>query len=73
MAAQEKLIVEAENRIGASVGDWVMIEGAASKVATAIVLVYVLPLLLFFLGYFFARGYQAMERWPVFWASCWGS
>jgi positive regulator of sigma E activity len=55
MAAQENLIVEAENRIGASAGDWVMIEGATRKVAAAIGLVYVLPLALFFLGYFLAQ------------------
>jgi positive regulator of sigma E activity len=55
MAAQEKLIVEADNQIGAVVGDWVLIEGSTGKVAQAIALVYVLPLVLFFLCYFLAE------------------
>ena len=52
MAAKEKIIVEAQNLIGARPGDVVNIEGATGKVALAIGLVYVLPLVLFFLGYF---------------------
>lgn len=52
MAAKEKIIVEAENLIGARPGDAVNIEGQTGKVALAIGLVYVLPLVLFFLGYF---------------------
>lgn len=52
MAAKEKIVVEAENLISACPGDQVMIEGATKKVAAAIVLVYVLPLVLFFLCYF---------------------
>ena len=55
MAAKEKIIVEAENLIGARPGDRVVIEGATKKVAAAIVLVYVLPLVLFFLGYFLTQ------------------
>ena len=52
MAAKERIIVEAENLIGARPGDTVNIEGQTGKVALAIGLVYVLPLVLFFLGYF---------------------
>lgn len=52
MAAKESLVVEAENLIGAKPGDQVVIEGETGKVASAILLVYVLPLILFFLGYF---------------------
>jgi sigma-E factor negative regulatory protein RseC len=55
MAAQENLIVEADNRIGAATGDWVLIEGSTGKVAEAIALVYVLPLVLFFLFYFLSE------------------
>lgn len=58
MAAKEKIIVEARNLIGAKPGDRVIIEGAATKVATAILLVYVLPILLFFLGYFVTEHYS---------------
>lgn len=58
MAAKERIIVEAENRIGARPGDQVIIEGATGKVAAAIVLVYVLPLVLFFLGYFLTQYFS---------------
>ncbi len=56
MAAKERIIVEAENSIGARPGDQVLIEGDTGKVAAAIVLVYVLPMVLFFLGYFVAEA-----------------
>ncbi len=58
MAAKEKIIVEAENLIGARPGDQVVIEGATRKVAAAIVLVYVLPLVLFFLAYFLTAHFS---------------
>lgn len=64
MAAKEKIIVEARNLIGARPGDQVVIEGATGKVAMAIVLVYVLPLVLFFLGYFLAQ-YFTIPPEPV--------
>lgn len=56
MAATEKIIVEAENLIGAHPGDDVIIEGEGGKVAWAILLVYVIPVLLFFVGYFTGQG-----------------
>lgn len=52
MAAREELIVHARNEIGARPGDQVWIEGETKKVALAIWLVYGLPVVLFFLGYF---------------------
>lgn len=55
MAAKERIVVEAENLIGAKPGDRVMIEGETSKVAFAIGIVYVLPVALFFLLYFVAE------------------
>lgn len=57
MAAKEKIIVEAENLIGARPGDRVTIQGATGKVATAIMLVYVIPVVLFFLGYFLTEHF----------------
>lgn len=56
MAATEKLIVEAENLIGARPGDNVVIEGETGKVAWAICLVYVIPVILFFAGYFVGQS-----------------
>ncbi len=55
MAAQEELIVSAENLIGAKVGDSVYIEGETKKVAWAILLVYVIPVILFLGGYFLGQ------------------
>lgn len=56
MAATEQIVVEAENLIGAGPGDSVMIEGEAGKVAWAVAVVYVIPLILFFLGYFLGQS-----------------
>lgn len=54
MAAGETLVVDAENLIGAKPGDSVIIQGKTAKVVSAILFVYILPVVLFFLGYFAA-------------------
>ncbi len=60
MAAKECVVVQADNRIGAKVGDRVVIEAASAQVFSAILLVYALPVLLFFTGYFLgARFFSA--------------
>lgn len=51
-AAQETLILTAQNPIGAAAGDVVMVESASSPVLKAAAVVYILPLFLFFAGYF---------------------
>lgn len=58
MAAQEEIIVSAENLIGARVGDTVYIEGETKKVAWAILLVYVIPVVLFLVGYFLGQQWD---------------
>ena len=55
MAAKEEIIVSAENLIGARTGDSVYIEGETKKVAWAIMLVYVIPVVLFLAGYFLGQ------------------
>ena len=55
MAAKEEIIVSAENLSGAKTGDSVYIEGETKKVAWAIVLVYVIPVVLFLAGYFLGQ------------------
>ena len=55
MAAKEEIIVSAENLIGAKTGDSVYIEGETKKVAWAIVVVYVIPVVLFLAGYFLGQ------------------
>lgn len=56
MAAKERVTVQAENLIGAVPGDRVMIETETGRVFSAIFLVYALPVVLFFLGYFLLSG-----------------
>lgn len=55
MAAKERVTVQAENLIGAEPGDRVVIEAAGCQVFSAILLVYALPIILFFAGYFLGK------------------
>ena len=50
-AAQEALIFQAENPIGAKAGEMVTVRSATKPVLTAAAILYVVPLMLFFLGY----------------------
>ena len=51
-----KIRVEATNDIGAQIGDRVEIEARTSRVLGAAVLVYVVPFVLFFIGYAIAAA-----------------
>ena len=51
-AAKEAVLFTAENRIGACRGDLVKVESATGPVLKAAVVLYVIPLVLFFLGYY---------------------
>lgn len=60
-AAQETLVFEAENPIGAKAGELVTISSASGPVIKAAAMLYVVPLVLFFVGYWigaaaWARG-----------------
>ena len=55
-AAKEVMIFEAQNPIGAGRGDLVVIRSETGPVMKAVGVFYVLPLVLFFLGYYV--GYQ---------------
>ena len=50
-AAQEAIVFEARNPIGARTGDFVTVESETGPVLKAAVVLYMLPLALFFLGY----------------------
>ena len=50
-AAKETLVVTAQNPIGAVRGDLVKVESATGPLMKAVMVLYVLPLILFFLGY----------------------
>lgn len=51
-AAKEAVVFTAQNPIGAKVGDLVKVESQTAPVLKAAVVLYVLPLVLFFLGYY---------------------
>ena len=51
-AAKETMVFEAANAIGAKRGDLVKVESATGPVMKAAVVLYVIPLVLFFLGYY---------------------
>ena len=51
-AAKEYMIFEAQNPIGARTGDLVVIKSETGPVMKAVGVFYVLPLVLFFLGYY---------------------
>lgn len=50
-AAQETLMLKAQNPIGAQAGDLVILESCSGPVLAAAAALYILPLVLFFLGY----------------------
>lgn len=50
-AAKETLVLRARNLIGARPGDLVVIESGSSSVLKAAAVLYILPLVLFLLGY----------------------
>ena len=51
-AAKETLLLKADNPIGACRGDLVKLESASGPVLKAAAVLYMLPMVLFFLGYF---------------------
>ena len=59
-AAQETLVLTAKNPIGAKAGELVILESRTGPVLAAAAAVYLLPLVLFFLGYL--AGSMLWER-----------
>ena len=56
-AAQETMVLTARNPIGAGVGDLVVIESQSGPVLAAAAVFYMIPLVLFFLGYLAGDGF----------------
>ena len=50
-AAKETIVFEAKNDLGARVGDLVKVESASGPVLQAAMVMYMLPMVLFFAGY----------------------
>ena len=59
-AAKEAILLEAKNPIGAKPGDLVRVESATGPVLQAALVMYMLPMVLFFVGY--AIGAAAFGR-----------
>ena len=57
-AAEESLMLTARNPIGARPGDLVVIRSESGPVLTGAAVLYVLPLVLFFLGYILGMTWQ---------------
>ncbi len=51
-AAQESLLFRADNPIGARIGDTVVVRSESGPVLRGAMVLYLLPMVLFFLGYF---------------------
>ena len=58
-AQKETMIVTADNPIRARVGDFVTLTSDTASVMKAVVAVYLVPLVLFFVGYFAMPGGEA--------------
>ena len=56
-AAQETMLLRVDNPIGAAPGDLVTITGETAPVLKAAAVLYLAPLVLFFLGYFLGGGW----------------
>lgn len=52
----ETVVVPAENRLGAAAGDDVVVSSSTRQVLRLAMMLYLMPLALFFLGYFQAGG-----------------
>lgn len=55
----------AKNDIGAQPGDKVVVESSTKKIFGVVALVYVLPVVLFLLGYFLSKGLSEGARYAI--------
>ena len=61
-AVQEKILIAAENPIGAAVGDTVTISANSKSVLLSAAVLYVLPVMLFFVGYLIGMGFSLAKE-----------
>ena len=59
-AAKETIVFDAKNELGARVGDLVKVESATGPVLQAALVMYMLPMLLFFAGYALGQALLGM-------------
>ncbi len=62
-AAKETMIFQAENPIGARAGDLVAVKSETGPVMKAVGVFYVLPMVLFFLGYWLGQSLWGLGAW----------
>ena len=55
----------AKNSVGAQPGDKVVVESSTKKIFGVVALVYVLPVVLFLLGYFLSEGLTESLRYAI--------
>ena len=55
----------AKNSVGAQPGDKVVVESSTKKILGVVALVYVLPVVLFLLGYFLSEGLAESTRYVI--------
>ena len=61
-AVQEKMLISAKNPIGASVGDMVTISASSKSVLLSAAVLYVIPVILFFVGYFLGMRFSLAKE-----------
>lgn len=59
------ILVTAENRPGARLGDVVLVESANQEIIYSAFLVYVVPFILFFIGYFAGRAFFHSDGFAI--------
>ncbi len=62
-AVEQTMVLTARNAIGAQAGDLVIIQSASGPVLAGAAVLYMLPLALFFLGYFLAAVLWEQGGW----------
>ena len=62
-AAKETMLLKAENPIGADAGDLVVLRSETAPVMKAVGVFYVLPMVLFFLGYWLGDALWKLGGW----------
>lgn len=62
---QSDITITAENGMGARIGDTVLLESANSEIIYTAVLVYVVPFVLFFIGYFLSKAIRLSDGFSI--------
>ena len=72
-AAKEAMLFTADNPLGARTGDLVKVVSQSAPVLKGAAVLYVLPLVLFFLGYYLEPCPGTLASWAAVWDSSWAA